>query len=143
MAFRVLITGGRHFTNYAALRTALDALLANRLPDVELLTTGGRGVPMLAASYAAERGLTVTALVPDFTRFPVDAVERRDAFLVAEADAVVVVWDGRDESVRRVRALAERRGVPLHVIGAPEGKRAAARRVTDPEVPDTRRGLPD
>ena len=88
MAFRVLITGGRQFTNYAALRTALDALLANRLPDVELLTTGGRGVPMLAASYAAERGLNVMALVPDFDRFPVDAVERRDAFLVAEADVV-------------------------------------------------------
>jgi hypothetical protein len=62
---------------------------------------------MLAASYAAERGLTVTALVPDFGRFPVDAVERRDAFLVADADAVVVVWDGRDESVRRVRELPD------------------------------------
>ena len=65
MAFRVLVTGGRHFTDYPALRAFLDALLANRLPDMEVLTPGGRGVPMLAASYAAERGLTATALVPD------------------------------------------------------------------------------
>jgi hypothetical protein len=42
MSFRVLIAGGRHFTNYPALRAALDALLVNRLPDVELLTAGGR-----------------------------------------------------------------------------------------------------
>jgi hypothetical protein len=41
MSFRVLIAGPRQFTNYPALRTALDALLVNRLPDVELLTYGG------------------------------------------------------------------------------------------------------
>src|SRR5438067_13430683 len=70
MSFRVLIAGGKHFTNYAALRAVLDKLLANRLPDVELLTTGGPGVPMLAASYATERGLAVAALVPDSGRYP-------------------------------------------------------------------------
>lgn len=43
MAFRVLIAGGRHYADYTLLRATLDALLANRLPDVELLTTGGPG----------------------------------------------------------------------------------------------------
>jgi hypothetical protein len=75
MAFRVLIAGGRHFSNYALLRTTLDALLAHRLPDVELLTQSGPGVAMLAASYATERGLKLTALVPDFHRIrPADHV---------------------------------------------------------------------
>ena len=100
MPFRVLIAGGRSFTDYPRLRAALDALLAKRLPDVQILTGGGPGVPMLAASYATANGLEVTVLTPDFTRFPVDAVERRDAFLVAEADALVVVWDGRDPALR-------------------------------------------
>jgi hypothetical protein len=39
MSFRVLIAGGRHFTDYPLLRATLDALLTNRLPDVELLLT--------------------------------------------------------------------------------------------------------
>lgn len=43
MAFRVLIAGGRHFSDYPRLPAALDALLANRLPDVQFLTGGGRG----------------------------------------------------------------------------------------------------
>ena len=46
---------------------------------------------MLAASYATLRGLSLAALVPDFRRFPVDAVERRDAFLVGQEDAAVVM----------------------------------------------------
>jgi hypothetical protein len=37
-SFRVLIAGPRHFTDYPALRPTPDALLVNRLPDVELLT---------------------------------------------------------------------------------------------------------
>ena len=143
MAFRVLIAGGRLFSDYPRLRAALDALLTNRLPDVQFLTGGGPGVPMLAASYATANGLTVHALPPDFTRFPVDAVERRDAFLVAEADAVVVVWDGCDPAVARVLKLAERKGAPVHVIGGPPRKSAGVKRTADPEEPGTRRGLPD
>jgi hypothetical protein len=65
MALRVLIAGGRHLTDYPTLRATLVALLVNRLPDVERLTTGGAGVPTLAASSATEGGLVV-ALVPDF-----------------------------------------------------------------------------
>ena len=33
--------GGRHFSDYPALRAALDTPLANRIPDVESLSTGG------------------------------------------------------------------------------------------------------
>ena len=50
MTFRVLIAGGKHFTDYVTLRAVLDMLLADRLPDVELLTARGQGVPMLAES---------------------------------------------------------------------------------------------
>jgi YspA, cpYpsA-related SLOG family len=141
MRFRVLIAGGRHFNDYAILRATLDALLANRLPDVELLTTGGPGVPMLAASYATERGLPVTALVPDFGRFPAAAaVEKRDAELVELADAAVIVWAEDDPTTRKLRAMIEAKGIPVHVVG--EAPKPKAKKVADPEE-NPRRGLPD
>src|SRR3954462_13335636 len=99
MSFRVLIAGPRQFTGYPTLRPALDALLVNRLPDVELLTCGGRGVPMLAASYAAESGLTLTARVADFVRFPVDMC------------------------ARRIAALTPRGGDGAGILGTPRGNR--------------------
>jgi hypothetical protein len=85
---------------------------------------------MLAACSATERGLAIRALAPDFRRFPVDALERRDAFLVSEADAVVE-WDGRNPDGRRVLALVERKEILVHVIGRPP--RVRWRRRTDPE----------
>ena len=111
-------------------------MLAHRLPDVVLVTAGGRGDEHRVARSAAN-GREVVVRVADFARFPTDAVERRDAFLVNEADAAVVVWD-RDPNVRRVLALVERKGIPVHVLGAPEKKRKAR----EPELSNTR-GLPD
>jgi len=136
----VIIVGGRHFTNYPLLRVTLDALLANRLPDVELLTTGAPGVALLAASCATERGLAVTALVPDFRRLRVDALGRRDAFRVSAADATVVVWDQRAPNPRRVLALVEKKGIPIHVLGG--HPRRKVRHTEEPEE-DPRRELPD
>src|SRR5262245_26279370 len=93
MSFRVLVIGGRRFCDNARLRDALDRALVNRLPDVELLTAGGPGVPALAASYARSRGLTLTVLTTDYIRYPGDAREHRDGQLVALADAPW--WCGR------------------------------------------------
>jgi hypothetical protein len=44
----VIVTGFRHFTNYARLRDTLDRLLANRRPDVVFLSRCGRGTDALA-----------------------------------------------------------------------------------------------
>ena len=85
--------------------------------------------------------MPATARVADLVRLPVDAVERRDAFQVNEADAAVVVWANRDPDVRRVLALVERKGMPVRVIGAPERK-PRAKRTRDAESPRREGTLP-
>jgi hypothetical protein len=51
-----------------------------------------------------------------------------------------VVWADRDPEVRRVLMLVERKGMPVHVIGAPK-KLKVRRRERTPDLPNTR-GLP-
>src|SRR5438876_2305067 len=64
MGFRVIVTGVRHFHDYARLRDLLDHLLRNRLPDVVILSRCGRGTDALATSYALERGRSCASLEP-------------------------------------------------------------------------------
>jgi hypothetical protein len=52
LSLHLLIAGGRHFTDCPALRAALNALLANRLPDVELLNASHRKPSGLLTGYA-------------------------------------------------------------------------------------------
>jgi hypothetical protein len=91
MGFRVLIAGPYHFTNYPRRAPPWTRCWSTACPMSSY--SPAAGVPMLAASYASERGLVVTARVADFVRFPVDAVARRDVFLVSESDAAVVSVD--------------------------------------------------
>jgi hypothetical protein len=72
-----------------------------------------------------------------------DGVACGQTRLVVMADAAVVVWDDRDPGVRRILALVERKGIPVHVIGAPVKQKV--KRVRDPEAPEPRRRgmLPD
>ena len=81
---------------------------------------------MFAASYAIANVLELVTRVADFGRFPLDAEERRAAFLVNEADA----------AVRRVLALVERKGIPVHVIGRPQKKTKVVRCERNLELPD-------
>jgi hypothetical protein len=116
MAFRVLVAGGRGPVDYFRLRDVLDKLLANRMPDVQILTAGGPGVPALAASYARSRGLEVVVINPDHNKHKTDAVERCNSALVDMADAVVVVGE-MDWELRKMRARAMAKRIPVRVVG--------------------------
>jgi len=142
MAFRVLIIGGRQRFEYARLRDALDALLANRLPDVEILTTGSPGVPAIAACYAAERKLKLTTLPLDNHEHRGDAEEWRDQRLVEMAHAAVLVGPSTE-----VRSLLDAASVKGLGIVAPGTRSGTERRTVEPTPEEDGggmvRGLPD
>jgi hypothetical protein len=78
--------------------------------EVEFLTCGGRGVLMLAASYARERGLVVTARVADFVRFLVNEADaagpwRQPTDEIDEGLQPKPLPEGRDVPPRRVPQL--------------------------------------
>jgi hypothetical protein len=136
--FRVLVLGGRLPLPFARLRDALDALLANRLPAVQLVTGGGPGVPALVASYARSRKLDVVTVPPDHAAHRGAAVDKQAEALVSLADAVVVVWDGT-AAFDGVLGRAEAKGIPVRVLGAVERRG----RLVEPPAPPRPTNLPD
>lgn len=138
MAFRVLVIGEAGHGDYRRLRDSLDFLLRKRLPDVEILTAGGPGLPAFAASYARARKLPLVVMTPDHEKYPGDAMDERNAFLVAEADAAVVMADQwhhpeTDRLIRMMRA----KGARVALIFAKRQLRKAE------PASEQRRGLPD
>jgi hypothetical protein len=133
MTFRVLVIGGRVPLPFARLRDALDVLLANRLPDVEILTAGGPGVPALAESYARARNLDVVAVPPDHVCHRAAALEKQAEALVVLADAVVVVWDAASGQNYELMNAATAKGIPAQVLGVVERR---GKPVEPPAPPD-------
>jgi hypothetical protein len=116
--FRVIVTGVGAFHDYTRLRDLLDSLLVNRLPDVVILSRCGRGTDALATSYAVERGLTLIPFPLNHQRDRTDdlAAERRNAGLVAEADAAIVVGDRHNRDLRDLLGRCKRKGIPVRIL---------------------------
>ena len=135
MTFHVIVTGVRHFHDYPKLRDLLD-----RPPDVVILSGCGRGTDALATSYALERGLVLVPYPIDFDRHPVDsvAVERRNARMVADADAAVVVWDRIDPDLGDLIGRCRRKGIPVRVLAPADAPRSGGggRPRREPGPPD-------
>ena len=103
MGFRVLIAGPgvRPSCSYASLCAARTRCSPTACPtwDCSPLAVAAHAC-LRAVSHATERILKLTPLVPDFRHFPTDAPERRDGYLVPQADAAVIVWRDCEPAVR-------------------------------------------
>jgi hypothetical protein len=136
--FRVIVAGAAGFRDYRLLRDALDHLLRDRLPAVTVMTRSGAGLgtDSLALSYALARRLDVIQYRADHQKHPLlfDADQVRNADLVRDADAAVLVWDPNDWRVRDLLVRCKSRGLPVRVLGV--------RGDPPPENPP-RRALPD
>jgi hypothetical protein len=116
MPYRVLVVGPDWFRAYTLLRDILDNLLAQRMPDVEVITTGGKGIPSLVASYARMRKLEFRPVLLDCERYPLDPFTARNLELVNHADAAVVFLLEPCHEVHEIHELIKQRKLPCRLI---------------------------
>ncbi len=93
--FRAIVEGAVDFDDDVLLAARCDRLLWHK-PEVRVVTSCLTGVGIVAERWARSRGY----LVHRFPYYPTqgfaDASERH-ALMVAQADALILVWDGEDE----------------------------------------------
>jgi len=116
MPFRVLVIGPPLFRDYPRLRDVLDVVLANRVPDVELLTVGGSGLPSLVASYARVRKLEFRSVSLEQQPFPLDQLSPKNLEVVLLADAAVFFWYDAGGECYVLAKEMKARGKPVHVV---------------------------
>jgi hypothetical protein len=77
----------------------------------------GRRRRQTAISVRHGNSTRPSTIDPTSALSPAAAVERRNAELVARADAAVIVWGARDPTTRKLWALVAAREIPVHVVG--------------------------
>ena len=104
---RILVCGGRDFTNKAAVWQALDRLHAKR-PIAAIIQGTSRGADTLAAEWGWERGITVCSFPADWDQYGRRAGTIRNQRMLDEGkpDGVVAFPGGvgTADMTRRARA---------------------------------------
>ncbi len=107
--FRVIIAGGRDFSDYNMLRKTMDALLCNVSKDNDIVVVCGmaRGADTLGEQYAKLRGYKVDYYPADWNRFGKAAGFIRNEQMAQNADALVAFWDGKSRGTKSMIDLGK------------------------------------
>ena len=81
----------------------------------EIISGGARGVDTLARQYALLHDIPFTEIRPDYARYSKGAPLRRNMEIIARADMVIALWDGKSTGTAQVIAECRKTGKPLIV----------------------------
>jgi glycerophosphoryl diester phosphodiesterase len=112
---KVIIAGGRTFTDYGLLCQSADRALSKQT-EVEIVSGTAKGADLLGERYAADRGYPVKKFPADWDRYGKSAGYRRNAEMAEYADALIAFWDGTSRGTKHMIDLAHERGLKVRVI---------------------------
>ena len=109
---KVAVIGSRHAPADAA------RLIVGQLPATasEIISGGADGIDRAAAQVAAEQGIPLTEILPDYDRYGRAAPLKRNDAIIDRADMVLAFWDGRSKGTQYVIAECVKRGRFVRVI---------------------------
>ena len=116
--FKLLIAGGRDFTDYTLLCKTVDYMLTNKKEThkIQIISGTARGADKLGERYAGDRGYGVLPYPADWTTYRKAAGHIRNAEMLKVADAVIVCWDTVSRGSKNMKEITEKSGKPLKII---------------------------
>ena len=105
---KVAVIGSRSITAYP-----LEEIIP--ADTTEIISGGARGVDTLARQYALLHDIPFTEIRPDYARYSKGAPLRRNMEIIARADMVIALWDGKSTGTAQVIAECHKTGKPLIV----------------------------
>lgn len=112
---KLIIAGGRDFKDYQKLKNEADKFFYY-LEGGWVISGGARGADTLGVKYAAERGIPVIELLPDWGTFGKSAGIRRNVEMANHATHLLAFWDGKSKGTEHMIRTAQRKGLYVKIV---------------------------
>lgn len=116
--FKVIIAGGRKFSDYKLLKQRCDNFLATKMRTYEVLIVSGtaKGADQLGERYAKERGLEVISFPADWDNNGNAAGHIRNRQMGDYADCLIAFWDGKSSGTKGMISYMKSLNKPYRVV---------------------------
>ena len=111
---KVIIAGGREFSDYELLKSKCDYILSNQT-EIEIVSGAARGADALGEQYASERGFLVKQFPADWS-IGKSAGHVRNKQMAQYADALIAFWDGKSKGTGHMIDLAKEQNLKVRVF---------------------------
>ena len=118
MDYKVIIAGGRYFSDYALLQEKCDYYLSNKLKTHNVIIVSGHasGADSLGEKFAADHNLQCELYPADWDKHGKAAGPIRNAEMAEVADALIAFWDGQSRGTANMISLAKSKGLSVAVV---------------------------
>jgi hypothetical protein len=114
---RLIIAGGRDFTDIELMTSKLDAILSKTDDDpITILSGTARGADQTGEVYARIRALSVEQYPAQWDKYGKSAGYKRNSQMADQATHCVVFWDGKSKGSKHMIDLAQQKGLELRVV---------------------------
>ena len=116
--YRVVLAGGRDFTDYDLLRTSCLSFLGNKLTSPQVIVISGHasGADSLGERFAQEHGLQVELHAADWVKHSRAAGPIRNKEMAECSDALIAFWDGKSRGTKNMIDSARRYGLDVSIV---------------------------
>jgi len=114
--FKVIIAGGRHFSDYEFMKQTCDKVLQDLEETIEIVSGAARGADKLGEKYAKEKGHQIHRFVAQWDKFGKSAGYRRNAEMADFADMLIAFWDGESKGTSHMIDLAKAKNLSVVVM---------------------------
>ncbi len=112
---RVIIAGGRDFTDKSLLYSKCDLILANQ-QNIEIVSGGAKGADTLGEQYATDRGYPLTRYNADWDKYKKAAGPIRNKLMNENADALIAFFNLKSKGTRNMIEEASKRNLKVRII---------------------------
>jgi len=114
---KIIVAGGRNFTDYAMLKEKLDFLFQNIDKGNLVIISGmAKGADTLAIQYAKEKNISLIQMPADWNTYRKSAGFKRNIAMAQIADGLVAFWDGKSHGTGHMIKIAGAKGLKVRVI---------------------------
>ena len=103
---KVIIAGGRNFSNYNKLCQVCKHMLQNQT-EIEIVSGTANGADKLGEKYAKENGYSIKYFPANWDEHGKSAGYKRNAQMAEYADALIAFWDGKSNGTKHMINLAK------------------------------------
>ena len=116
--FKVIIAGGRDFSDFELMSTKMDMLLSKVKDKREVVVISGKakGADTLGERYATSRNFKVEEYPANWDKYGRSAGYRRNEEMAEHAEALVAFWDGKSKGTSHMIEYAKSKGLKVRII---------------------------
>lgn len=118
-AVKLLIAGGRTFTDYDLLVDEVIDFLGTAKPKPTIISGVAAGADMLGVRFAREAELELIPYPARWDLYGKSAGFRRNLEMADAATKAIIFWDGKSKGSEHMINICKTRGIPYKVVYYP------------------------